>query len=91
MADEVKTPITDEEVESVQGGVGTWQQFAKGSYVNHGNYVTYKVASGDVLSGIAIRFGVTAEQIKKWNPDKIKNIDTIYAGSQLIIYPKVFR
>jgi len=91
MADEVKTPITDAEVEDVQGGYGAWQNFAKGSYVNYGNYIAYKVAPGDVLSGIAMRFGVTEENIKSWNPDKIKNVDLIYAGSTLIIYPRIYR
>ena len=59
MADETKTPITDAEVESVQGGYGGWEQYAKGTFVNMGNYILYKIAPGDALSGIALRFGVT--------------------------------
>ena len=91
MADEVKTPISDEEVESVQGGAGPWQNYAKGTYVQNGNYILYKIAPGDALSGIAIRFGVTPQEIQKWNPEKIKNINTIIAGQQITIYPKILR
>ncbi len=91
MSDEVKTPINDEEVESVQGGYGSWENFAKGTYIRNGNYVLYKIAPGDALSGIAIRFGVTPIEIQRWNPDKIKDINLIYAGQEIIIYPKIFR
>ena len=91
MADEIKTPISDAEVESAQGGAGTWEQYAKGTYTRNGNYVLYKIAPGDALSGIAIRFGVTPQEIQLWNPDKIKNINVIYAGQILTIYPKIFR
>ena len=49
MADEVK--LNDIDLESVEGGAGPWQNYAKGTYVNYGNYVIYTVASGDVLTG----------------------------------------
>ena len=91
MADEVKTPISDAEVENAQGGTGAWWDYAKGTYVQNGNYILYKIAPGDALSGIAIRFGVTPQEIQLWNPDKIKNINVIYAGQQIIIYPKILR
>ena len=91
MADEIKTPLSDEAVEDVQGGAGSWMDYARGTYTVNGNYVIYKIAAGDALSGIAIRFGVTPEEIKLWNPDKIKNINTIYAGQSIIIYPKIIR
>ena len=65
MSDEVK--VNDSELEGVAGGAGSWKQYAKGTYVNYGNYVVYTVASGDVVSGIAIRFGVTTAQIQQWN------------------------
>ena len=87
MSDEVK--VNDSELEGVAGGAGNWKQYAKGTYVNYGNYVVYTVASGDVLSGIAIRFGVTVKQIQDWN--QIKNANVISVGQKLTIYPTVIR
>ena len=87
MSDEVK--INDSELEGVAGGAGNWQQYAKGTYVNYGNYVVYTVASGDVLSGIAIRFGETVKQIQDWN--QIKNANVISVGQKLTIYPTIIR
>ena len=87
MAEEVK--INDAELEGVAGGAGKWKDYAKGSYVNYGNYIVYTVASGDVLSGIAPRFGVTVAQIQQWN--NIKNPDLIYVGQKLTIYPTILR
>ena len=55
--------INEKELNEVSGGYGNWQQYAKGSYVNYGQYIVYTVVGGDVLSGIAIRFGVTVQQI----------------------------
>ena len=81
--------INDAELENVQGGVGPWQQYAKGGFVNYGNYVVYTVVGGDVLSGIAIRFGVTVQQICQWN--NIKNPDVISIGQKLTIYPTIIR
>ena len=81
--------INDIELETVTGGAGGWQKFAKGSYVNYGNYIIYTVASGDVLSGITPRFGVTVAQIQQWN--NIKNPDVIAAGQKLTIYPTIIR
>jgi len=87
MSDEVK--INDSELEEVSGGKGNWQQYAKGTYVNYGNYVVYTVASGDALSGIAIRFGVTVAQIAQWN--NIKDVNVISVGQKLTIYPTIIR
>ena len=87
MSDEVK--INDSELEGVSGGAGGWQKYAKGTYVNYGNYIVYTVASGDVLSGIAPRFGVTVGQIQQWN--NIQNPDVIRAGQKLTIYPTIIR
>ena len=91
MADEIKTPISDADAEKVDGGAGAWWEYAKGTYVLNGNYVIYTIAAGDALSGIAIRFGVTPQDIQMWNPGKIKNINVIIAGQQLIIYYKILR
>ena len=87
MSDQVK--VNDSELEDVAGGAGGWQKYAKGSYVNYGNYIVYTVAPGDVLSGIAPRFGVTVAQIQQWN--NIKNPDVILAGQKLTIYPTIIR
>lgn len=87
MSDELK--IHDSELEGVVGGIGSWEQYAKGTYVNFGSYVVYTVASGDVLSGISIRFGVTVAQIQQWND--IKDANLIRVGQKLILYPTVIR
>ena len=87
MSDEVK--INDSELEGVSGGAGGWQKYAKGTYVNYGSYIVYTVAPGDVLSGIAPRFGVTVAQIQQWN--NIKNPDIISIGQKLTIYPTIIR
>ena len=47
--------INEKELNEVSGGYGNWQQYAKGSYVNYGQYIVYTVVGGDVLSGIAHR------------------------------------
>ena len=87
MSDEVK--LNDQELDGVQGGYGSWQRYAKGRYDNYGSYIIYHVASGDVLSGIAIRFGVTVGEIQQWN--NIANPDRINIGQRLTIYPRTLR
>ena len=87
MSDEVK--VNDSELEGVAGGAGSWEKYAKGPYVNYGSYIVYTIVAGDVLSGIAIRFGVTVGQIAKWN--NIKNVNVISIGQKLTIYPTVLR
>ena len=87
MSDQVK--INDSELGNVSGGAGDWRKFAKGSHVSYGSYVIYTVAAGDVLSGIAIRYGVTVAQIQQWN--SIKNPNVISVGQKLTIYPTVIR
>ena len=87
MSDEVK--VNDIELEGVSGGAGSWQQYAKGPYVNYGSYIVYTVVSGDVLSGIAVRFGVTVAEIAQWNG--IANPDVIRVGQQLVIYARIIR
>ena len=81
--------INEKELDQVSGGTGSWQDYAKGSFVNYGNYIIYTVAQGDVLSGIAPRFGVTVPQICQWN--NIKNADFILVGQKLTIYPTIIR
>ena len=87
MSDQVK--VNDSELDEVTGGAGGWQKYAKGNFVNYGNYLVYTVAPGDVLSGISLRFGVTVGQIQAWN--NIQNPDFIRAGQKLTIYPTYIR
>ena len=87
MSDEVK--VNDSELEEVTGGSGEWKKYAKGTHVSYGSYIVYTVASGDVLSGIAIRYGVTVAQIVQWN--NIKNANVISVGQKLTIYPTIIR
>ena len=87
MAEEKK--ILDSELDEVTGGAGGWQKYAKGNFVNYGNYLVYTVAPGDVLSGIALRFGVSVGQIQAWN--NIQNPDFIRVGQKLTIYPTYIR
>ncbi|MBE7009770.1 MAG: LysM peptidoglycan-binding domain-containing protein [Ruminococcaceae bacterium] len=81
--------LPDDELEQVAGGAGNWKQYAKGSYVNYGQYIVYAVVGGDALPGIAIRFGVTVQQICQWN--NIKNPDLLYINQKLEIYPTILR
>jgi hypothetical protein len=43
----------------------------------------YRIVYGDTLSGIARKFGVSVEQLAKWN--NILNVNRIYAGQRLIV------
>ena len=77
--------LNDIDLEKVSGG---WQ-YANGTFVNYGNYIVYTVAAGDVLGGIALRFGVTVNQIAQWN--NLKNPDFISVGQKLTIYARAIR
>ncbi len=37
--------INEKELNEVSGGYGPWQQYAKGTYVNYGQYIVYTAAS----------------------------------------------
>ena len=39
--------LNEKELNEVSGGYGPWQQYAKGSYVNYGQYIVYTVVGGD--------------------------------------------
>ena len=80
--------INDKELEAVQGGAEKFD-YATGTFVNYGSYIVYTVASGDVLSGIAIRFNVTVAEIQQWN--NIKDPNVIMAGQKLTIYARIVR
>ena len=86
------TELFEKDLENIAGGATTpksgWE-YADGEFVNYGNYIVYTIATGDALSGIAIRFGVTVEQICQWN--NIKNPNMIIAGQKLTIYAPTAR
>lgn len=48
-------------------------------------YIEYKIKSGDTLGKIAKKYGTTVNAIKEANPDKIKNVNKIYAGDVIKI------
>jgi LysM repeat protein len=48
----------------------------------------YVVKAGDILSRLAVKFGVTVDAIVKANP-QIKNPDRLALGDQLVIPPAV--
>ncbi len=37
--------INEKELNEVSGGYGPWQQYAKGTYVNYGQYIVYTSVS----------------------------------------------
>ena len=78
--------LNENELEQVTGG---GMPYANGTYVNYGSYIIYTVASGDVLSGIAVRFGVSVPEIQGWN--EIKNPDLIRVGQKLEIHARIPR
>lgn len=47
--------------------------------------IYYRVVPGDNLTKIAYRYGVTVNQLMRWN--NIANPDRIYIGQVLVIYP----
>ena len=49
-----------------------------------GGYDTYVVVKGDTLFKISRRYGVTVDDLVRWNG--IKNRNLIYPGQQLKIY-----
>lgn len=51
---------------------------------NDDNYRTYVVQSGDTLSGIAVEFGVTVQDLCNWNG--ISDPNLIYVGQVLKLY-----
>ena len=46
----------------------------EGTLENYQNYLNYEIQKGDVLSEIAIRFGVTVDSINKTNNLENKSI-----------------
>lgn len=49
------------------------------------SYIEYKIKKGDTLTKIAQTYNTTVSAIKSANPDKIKNVNKIYAGDVIKI------
>ena len=49
-----------------------------------GSTSTHKVKRGETVASIASKYGISTNELKSWNQDKIKG-NTIYAGSKLTI------
>src|SRR5690625_740647 len=67
----------------LSGSTGGGGNGGNGGGSGGGSTDTYVVKSGDTLSGIAVKFGVTVSQLKKWN--NISNADSIQIGQKLIV------
>jgi lysozyme len=48
-------------------------------------YTLYKIKKGDTLGKIAKKYGTTTKALKVANPDKIKDVNKIYAGDTIKI------
>ena len=83
--------LNGDQLGKVFGGAGNWQQHAKGSYVNYGQYIVYTIVAGDSYQGIAIRFGVTTQQLFQWNKISANPDDEPYINTFLTIYPTIIR
>lgn len=74
--------LSGSKVTSVGGNHHNYNPTPSGD--NKGNYKTYVVQSGDTLSGIAERFGVSVDQLCEWND--ISDPNLIYVGQVLKLY-----
>lgn len=45
----------------------------------------YTVEIGDSISGVAIRFGTTTEELLALNPEYADNVNLVEAGSEMIV------
>jgi membrane-bound lytic murein transglycosylase D len=72
-------------VVSKSGGTRTTPRSGRGNPVESGSVqrVTHTVRSGDTLSGIARRYGVTTQQIAAWNDIKVDGV--LRPGQKLAI------
>ena len=53
---------------------------------NKPSYITHKVRSGETLSGIAQRYGVSMTDVKSWNPRGVTKKNDVLLGAKLKIY-----
>ncbi len=69
--------IKENELNEVSGGG------ARGAEWTQGGMTFYRIAYGDTLSEIAMRFGTTCQAIQALNPTLIKDINKIGAGWEI--------
>lgn len=50
-----------------------------------GDVWLYTIAEGDSISGLAVRFGTTTEELLGLNPEYAGNQDLVQAGAQMIL------
>ncbi|RME91972.1 MAG: LysM peptidoglycan-binding domain-containing protein [Candidatus Hydrogenedentota bacterium] len=53
-------------------------------YAGSADYIRYKVRRGDALEKIARKFGVSVQQLKRWN--RLRRDDRIFVGQRLKIF-----
>ena len=63
---------------------GTTSNTGSSSSSSNSAYITYTVQSGNTLSGIAYKYGVTVSQLQQWN--NISNPNVLSVGQTLKIY-----
>ncbi|MFA7627441.1 MAG: LysM peptidoglycan-binding domain-containing protein, partial [Candidatus Kapaibacterium sp.] len=52
------------------------------------NKLIHNVKSGENISTIAAKYGVTETELRKWNPNDIKG-NTVYANTNLTVYVSI--
>ena len=80
--------VSDEALNEVVGGRDTGARYGANGSLRRGNgFWWYKIASGDNLSTIALRFQIPSYYtIQSWNRDKITNVNLIRAGDEIRLY-----
>ena len=48
-------------------------------------FFIYTVKAGDMLTSIAVKFGISYAELMKWNKDKFPNPDVIEIGDEILI------
>ena len=98
LANYERAKVTTENLPKRQSAANYWYNYFSNGSTNsntgsngntpstsgNGSYITYTVQSGDTLSSIAAKYGVTVTELIQWND--ISNPNDIYVGEVLKIY-----